>query len=85
MAEAHPLRTDATTWVVLLGLTILMLSLESAALPGGLFVSPMIVAMPAKVSIISAHFMHLRFERVTFAIVAVLAGRARHRQTDIEP
>jgi len=72
MAEAHPLRTYATTWVALLALTIVMLSLESAALPRGLFVSLMVAAMLAKASIISAYFMHLRFERVSLVAMIVI-------------
>jgi cytochrome c oxidase subunit IV len=72
MTETHPLRTYGATWAALLVLTLVLLSLESAALPRGVFVSLMVVAMLAKASIIGAYFMHLRFERVSLVAMVVV-------------
>lgn len=72
MSETHPLRTYGMTWAALLALTVVLLSLESAALPRGLFVSLMVAAMLAKASIIGAYFMHLRFERVSLVAMVVI-------------
>jgi cytochrome c oxidase subunit 4 len=72
MSETHAIRTYVTTWAALLVLTLVMLSLESAALPRGLFVSLMVAVMLAKASIIGAFFMHLRFERVSLVAMVVV-------------
>ncbi len=60
------------TWTILLVLTAVMLVIDQSPLPRLLFVLVMLVAMLAKASIIAANFMHLRFERVTIAVMVVI-------------
>lgn len=57
-------------WGVLLALTIVMVRLDRAPLPHGAFVLPMLTAMAIKATIISAYFMHLRFERLALCWVS---------------
>ena len=49
-------------WGMLLALTLVMLFLDQAPLPPLLFVLVMVAAMLTKAGLISAYFMHLRYE-----------------------
>ena len=60
------------TWSVLLVFTVVMVRMDSAAIPRQAFVAFMLVAMLTKASIIGANFMHLRFERVSLVLMVVI-------------
>jgi cytochrome c oxidase subunit IV len=49
-----------------------MLLFDSTSIPRIALVAVLLTAMLAKASLIGAHFMHLRFERVTLAIVVAV-------------
>ena len=49
-------------WGMLLALTVVMLFLDRAPMPPVLFVVVMVGAMLTKAGLISAYFMHLRYE-----------------------
>ncbi len=61
------------TWVLLLILTLAMLATGYLPLPKGFIVLLLILAMLVKASLISGHFMHLRFEKLSLALM-VAAG-----------
>ena len=61
------------TWAFLLLLTLLMLGTEFVALPKGILIAFLLAAMLVKASLIGAHFMHLRFEKLSL-VVMVAAG-----------
>ncbi len=56
------------TWVVLLLLTLLMLVTGYVSLPKIFVVLLLVGAMLVKASLIGAHFMHLRFEKLGLVI-----------------
>ena len=60
------------TWLVLLGLTLVMLWADAASIPRLAFVIFMIAAMLTKAAIIGANFMHLRFERMALILTVVI-------------
>jgi len=64
-------RTCWIIWAVLLALTITMLVVEGAALPAGLTIAVLAVAMLAKASFIGGWFMHLRYETRALAVTLV--------------
>ena len=66
-------RTYWVTWGVLLALTLVMLVVDVAPLPKGLFVGVMLVAMLVKASLIGGNFMHLSHESMAL-VVTVLVG-----------
>ena len=64
------------TWAVLLALTLLMLATGYVSLPKVLVVFLLLGAMLVKATLIGAHFMHLRFEKLTLVLtvgVGILA------------
>ncbi len=56
------------TWAVLLALTLLMLVTGYVSLPKVFVLFLLLTAMLVKASLIGAHFMHLRFEKLGLAI-----------------
>ncbi len=66
-------RTYGTTWVILLGLTLVMLGLGRLSLPQALLAGLLLVGMLGKASLIGAYFMHLRFEKLSLVLVVTLA------------
>ncbi len=56
------------TWGILLAFTLLMLLTGSVSLPKLFVVLLLLGAMMVKASLIGAHFMHLRFEKVGLVI-----------------
>ena len=60
------------TWLFLLLLTLLMLATGLVSLPKAFLVLLLIVAMLAKASLIGAHFMHLRFEKMSLVLTVVV-------------
>lgn len=62
-----------TTWLALLALTVVMLLVDNSPIPRVALVVVLLVAMLTKASLIGAHFMHLRFERLPLAMM-VIAG-----------
>lgn len=61
------------TWGYLLALTAGMLASEYLALPKGFLISLLLVAMLVKATLVGAHFMHLRFEKLGL-VLAVTVG-----------
>ena len=53
-------------WGLLLGLTLVMVLLDRAALPWAVLVAVLVAAMLTKASLIAAYFMHLRFDSRMF-------------------
>lgn len=62
-----------STWGLLLALTLVMLVTGYLSLPKGFVVLFLILAMLVKASLIGAHFMHLRFEKLSL-VATVAAG-----------
>ncbi|MBI1873784.1 MAG: cytochrome C oxidase subunit IV family protein [Acidobacteria bacterium] len=60
------------TWVALLVLTAMMLAVDSSPGPRLVFVAVLLGAMLAKAVLIGAHFMHLRFERASLAVMVII-------------
>lgn len=60
------------TWSILLAFTMVMLWLDNAAIPRGVFIVFMLAAMLTKASIIGANFMHLRHERLPIVVTVVV-------------
>ena len=60
------------TWAVLLALTLLMLATGYVSLPKGFVVLLLLAAMLVKASLIGAHFMHLRFEKLTLVLTVAV-------------
>jgi cytochrome c oxidase subunit 4 len=60
------------TWWTLLALTVVMLVVDSLDMPRGLFITVLLSAMLMKASLIGAHFMHLRFERLSLTLMVVV-------------
>ncbi|HUL03422.1 MAG TPA: cytochrome C oxidase subunit IV family protein [Gemmatimonadales bacterium] len=67
-----PYRTYWVSWGVLLALTAVMLYSETVPLARLAAVSLLVVAMFVKAGVISAWFMHLKFEKA--ALVAAVVG-----------
>lgn len=61
------------TWLALLILTLGMVTVGSAAIPGGAMAFLLILGMLAKAALIGSNFMHLRFERWSL-ILTVIVG-----------
>ena len=61
-----------STWGLLLGLTLLMLVSGHVSLPKVFVVLLLLAAMLVKASLISAHFMHLRFEKLALVLTVVI-------------
>ncbi len=60
------------TWIVLLLLTLLMLVTGYVSLPKMFVVLLLLGAMLVKASLIGAHFMHLRFEKLTLVLTVAV-------------
>jgi cytochrome c oxidase subunit IV len=65
-------RLYGATWAGLLALTLVMLLVDSAPLPRGVFVTVLLAAMLLKAALIGAIFMHLRFERWTLTAMVIV-------------
>ena len=61
-----------STWGLLLALTLLMLVTSYVSLPKGVVVLLLLAAMMVKASLIGAHFMHLRFEKLTLVLTVAV-------------
>jgi cytochrome c oxidase subunit IV len=61
------------TWLLLLILTLVMISVGYAAVPKILIVLFLLLAMFLKIGLIGGYFMHLRYEKPTL-IVTVAGG-----------
>jgi caa(3)-type oxidase subunit IV len=62
------------TWAVLLVLTAIMFVLDTLAMPRGLFVTVMLVAMLAKATLIGGIFMHLSKESADLVVTVVVCA-----------
>lgn len=60
------------TWVALLALTVVMLLVDGSPMPRFAFLAVLLSAMLVKASLIGAHFMHLRFERRSLALMVAV-------------
>ena len=72
--KAADLGTYWRTWLVLLALTAVMFFLDTLAMPRGLFVSIMLLAMTAKATLIGGIFMHLAKESTDLVVTVVVCG-----------
>lgn len=72
MERLTPYRTYWIAWVILLGLTTMMIVAEGAGLPRVAAVAVVLGAMVMKVTLIGGWYMHLRLERA--ALVACVVG-----------
>lgn len=61
-----------STWAFLLILTLVMLVTGYVSLPKGFLVLFLIFAMLTKASLIGAHFMHLRFEKLSLVLTVAV-------------
>ncbi len=61
-----------STWGLLLALTLLMLVTGYVSLPKVFVVLVLLAAMLVKASLIGAHFMHLRFEKLTLLLTVAV-------------
>lgn len=66
-------KTYWLTWLALLGVTLAMIVVGSAPFPRGAMLVLILCGMTTKAGLISANFMHLRFER-TALIATVVAS-----------
>jgi len=71
-SEVMPYRTYWKSWGVLLALTAVMLYSETVPLVRAATVGLLLVAMLVKAGVITAWFMHLKFEKA--ALVAAVVG-----------
>ncbi len=60
------------TWAVLLALTLLMLVTGYVSLPKVFVLFLLLTAMLVKASLIGAHFMHLRFEKLSLVLTVAV-------------
>ena len=60
-------------WLVLLGLSLLMVVVDQSAAPRVLLGGVLIAAMLVKATLIGGYFMHLRFERKSLIWMVVLS------------
>ncbi len=60
------------TWLTLLALTVVMIVVDGLSMPRSVFLSVVLAAMFVKATLIGAHFMHLRFERLSLAAMVVV-------------
>ncbi|MBI4477435.1 MAG: cytochrome C oxidase subunit IV family protein [Acidobacteria bacterium] len=72
LATRHSHRLYWRTWVALLVLTTVMIVLDGSPLPRRVFVGVLLGAMLVKAALIGAHFMHLRFERGSLAVIVII-------------
>ena len=71
-AHASTYRTYWVIWGVLLAFTLAMIAVEGANLPRILTLVVLTGAMFAKATLITAWFMHLKYERTALILVVVL-------------
>ena len=60
------------TWAALLILTLGMVSVGSAAIPGGVIAVLLILGMCTKATLIGSNFMHLRYEKWPLILTVVV-------------
>jgi len=65
-------KTYWSTWAVLLVLTILMLVAGSTRLSARAIAFLLLLGMAAKIGLIGANFMHLRYERLNLILTVAL-------------
>jgi cytochrome c oxidase subunit 4 len=64
-------RTYWLTWLALLGVTLAMILIGSAPFPKSAMLVLILCGMTVKAGLISAYFMHLRFERASLVTTVV--------------
>jgi caa(3)-type oxidase subunit IV len=69
-------RTYWIAWVLLLGLTLVMILAESFRLPAAFTILVLVAAMLVKAAVIGGWFMHLRYERLTLVVTVVVGTLA---------
>ncbi len=72
-SSEHPFRGYWILWAVLLAVTLLMIAIEGASLPGGLAVLLLLFGSAIKATLIIFYYMHLKFEHMQL-ILTVLVG-----------
>ena len=60
------------TWGALLILTLGMIEVGSAAIPGGVIAFLLVLAMLTKATLIGSNFMHLRYEKWSLILTVVI-------------
>ena len=60
------------TWSVLLGITVVMLTLDGAGIARGALLAVLLGAMAVKAALIAGNFMHLRHERAGLVLTVVV-------------
>jgi cytochrome c oxidase subunit IV len=60
------------TWALLLGLTIVMLAADGAAIPRAALLMLVLGAMVVKATLIAGNFMHLRHERAGIVLTVIV-------------
>jgi caa(3)-type oxidase subunit IV len=70
-ATAHPTSAYIKVFYVLLVLTIVEVAIVYMGLPKMLLVALLVIFAVWKASLVAMHFMHLKFEKRTLAVVAL--------------
>jgi cytochrome c oxidase subunit IV len=65
-------KTYWLTWLALLGVTLVMILVGSAPFPKAAMLVLVLCGMTVKAGLITANFMHLRFERLS--LIATVVG-----------
>ena len=71
-AEAHPEPNYMGVWFVLFILTVAEVSVTFLPVPRPAMVLSLVIMALTKAGCVGAYFMHLKFERRTLAIIAVI-------------
>jgi cytochrome c oxidase subunit IV len=66
-------RLYGVTWLVLLGITLVMLAVEYFSAPPWIPIGVLLTAMLAKAATIAGNFMHLRYERKGLVLIVALS------------
>ena len=69
MAESHGYRVYMITWAWLLVMTLLALGIGYVEMPTGIKATLLVGTTLAKVVLIAAIFMHLRFEKLNLVMI----------------
>ena len=72
MSDSINPKTYWLTWLALLGVTLAMILVGSAPFPKGAMLVLILDGMTTKAGLITANFMHLRFERL--GLIATVVG-----------
>ena len=69
--EAHPEPNYMWIWFWLLVLTVLEVVAVYLSIPRVVFVVSLVVMALLKAALVAAYFMHLKFEKLTFILIAL--------------